>query len=147
MRLNYAEVGADAYKALMPVIQYQSQKSTLDARTRHLVELRVSQINGCAFCLDMHAKELRELGESQQRLDCLAAWRETSLFDAREKAILAWAESVTLVSETGVPDAVYERVREYLGERELVDLTLAVAMINLWNRVSVSFRGEPALAH
>ena len=104
----------------------------------------MSQVNGCAYCVDMHSQEARHAGELQQRLDCLPVWRETPFFTDRERAALAWAESVTRVSETGVPDAVYDEVRKHFGEKELVDLTLVVSVMNAWNRVAISFRHGPA---
>ena len=100
-------------------------------------------MNGCAFCLDMHTTEARGLGETQQRLDCLAAWREAPFFTERERAALAWAEAVTQVMETRVPDEIYEEVKKHFSEKELVDLTAAIGMINLWNRMNVAFRNEP----
>jgi AhpD family alkylhydroperoxidase len=105
-----------------------------------LVKMRASQINGCAYCIDMHSKDDRAGGETEQRLYALNAWRETPFFTDRERAALAWAEAVTLVSEAGVPDDVYEDAREHFDEQELVDLTWAVAAINAWNRMAVSFR-------
>lgn len=141
-RLMYASVAPDAIRALMGVKAYEDG-STIEGRLRALVELRVSQINGCVFCLDMHAREARHAGETTQRLDCLAGWREAPFYSEREKAALAWAEAVTLVSETGVPDDVYELASSQLSEKELVDLTVVVGMINLWNRLSVSFRSVP----
>lgn len=141
-RINYRTARPETYQALLGLSQYIAKTFT-DAKLRALIELRVSQINGCAFCLDMHATEARHLGESQQRLDCVAAWRETPFFTERERAALAWAEAITLVAETRVPDDVYEEVKRHFPEPELVDLTAVIGMINLWNRMSVSFRGEP----
>jgi len=105
-----------------------------------LVKIRASQINGCAYCLDMHTKEARAAGETEQRIYALSAWRETPFFTDRERAALEWAEAVTLVAETHVPDEVYARVAEHFKESELVALTFAVVVINSWNRLSVSFR-------
>ena len=141
-RLALAAIAPEAVKVLRGFGGYLRSRD-IDARLRNLLDIRVSQLNGCAFCLDMHCHEAREAGETQQRLDCLAAWRETDLFSAREKAALAWAEAVTLLSETHVPDDVYAGVREHFSEEELVDLTMVVVAINSWNRVSVSFRREP----
>jgi AhpD family alkylhydroperoxidase len=143
MRLNYFQVAPEAIKALSATRTYLAS-SAIEPRLRALVELRVSQINGCAYCVDMHSREARQAGETQQRLDCLPVWRETSFFDDRERAALAWAESVTLVSQTGVPDAVYEEARKQFSDRDLVDLTLVVAVMNAWNRLAVSFRHGPA---
>jgi AhpD family alkylhydroperoxidase len=117
--------------------------SSLGHRLLHLVKTRASQINGCAQCLDMHTQDARAEGESEQRLYTLAAWRETPFFDQRERAALEWTEAVTLVAETHVPDEVYERVRQHFSEQELMELTLAVAVINTWNRLNVAFRTVP----
>jgi AhpD family alkylhydroperoxidase len=142
-RIDYNRVAPDAVKALAATKPY-IQSSEIPARLRALVELRTSQINGCAYCVDLHSREARAAGEGQQRLDCLPVWRETDLYDERERAALAWDESVTLVSQTGVPDGVFEEVRRHFSEKELVDLTLIVASMNAWNRIAISFRQGPA---
>lgn len=141
-RIAYFQAAPDALKALGATRTY-IEASGIAPRLRALVELRVSQINGCAYCVDMHSREARQAGEGQQRLDCLPVWRETPFFDDRERAALAWAESVTLVPQTGVPDAVYEEARRHFAEKELVDLTLVVAAMNAWNRMAISFRHGP----
>ena len=115
-------------------------KSSLETSLLNLLYFRVSQINGCAYCLDMHSKDLRASGESEQRLYLLDAWREAPFYTDRERAGLAWAEAVTLVSETHVPDDVYEHAREQFSEEELIDLTMAVITINSYNRINVAFR-------
>ena len=112
----------------------------LDRRLFELVKIRASQINGCAHCLDMHTKDARAAGETEQRIYALSAWRETPFFTDRERAALEWTEAVTLVAETRVPDDVYEQVRQQFSEEELVELTFAVIVINSWNRLNVSFR-------
>ena len=117
--------------------------SSLGDRLLNLVKTRASQINGCAHCLDMHTQDARADGESEQRLHTLSAWRETPFFDERERAALEWTEAVTLVAETHVPDEVYERVRQHFTEQELIDLTIAIAQINTWNRLNVAFRTVP----
>lgn len=117
--------------------------SGLEHRLLHLVKTRASQINGCAQCLDMHTQDARADGESEQRLYTLSAWRETPFFNERERAALEWTEAVTLVAETHVPDEVYERVKQHFTEQELMDLTLAIALINTWNRLNVAFRTVP----
>jgi AhpD family alkylhydroperoxidase len=142
-RLDYVRVAPDAVKALSATRPYLAA-SAIEPRLRALVELRVSQINGCAYCVDLHSHEARRAGEEQQRLDCLPVWRETPFFDDRERAALAWAESVTRVSETGVPDQMFDEVRRQFSERDLVDLTLVVAAMNAWNRIAISFRQGPA---
>ena len=120
-------------------LSFESQK-LLEHSLLKLVEIRASQINGCAYCLDMHTKDARAAGETEQRIYALSAWRETPFFTDRERAALEWTEAVTLVAETRVPDDVYEQVRQQFSEEELVELTFAVIVINSWNRLQVSFR-------
>ena len=119
------------------------RKSGLEPSLLELVKMRASQINGCAYCLDMHSKDARAAGEKEQRLYTLNAWRETPFFTDRERAALEWTEAVTLVSEDHVPDAVYDEVRQHFSEEELVKLTMAVVTINTWNRVAIAFRAVP----
>ena len=114
------------------------------ASLRHLIWLRVSQINGCAYCVDLHTHEALHDGESLQRLNCLVTWAETPLFSDRERSALAWAEALTKVSETHAPDEVYEKVRAHFEDKELVDLTLMIASMNAWNRMAIGFRRQPA---
>jgi AhpD family alkylhydroperoxidase len=125
---------------LLLAIERHLQGSTVGSRLQHLVKTRASQINGCAYCLDMHTKDARAEGESEQRLYALDAWRETPFFDERERAALEWTEAVTRVAETRVPDEVYESVKRHFTEEELIDLTLAIANINSWNRLNIAFR-------
>ena len=120
-------------------LSFESQKR-LEHSLLKLVEIRASQINGCAYCLDMLTKDARAAGETEQRIYALSAWRETPFFTDRERAALEWTEAVTLVAETRVPDDVYEQVRQQFSEEELVELTFAVIVINSWNRLQVSFR-------
>lgn len=141
-RLPYAKVSPETFEAITKASAHLG-RTFADHRLKALVELRVSQINGCAYCLDLHSHQARTLGEPQQRLDCLAAWREVSFYTDRERAALALAESITRVSETHVPDDVYEAAKMHFGEKELVDLIAVIAMMNLWNRISISFRGQP----
>ena len=122
---------------------YVKRASGLEPALLELVRMRASQINGCAFCLDMHSKDARANGETEQRLYALNAWRETPFYTDRERAALAWTEAVTLVSQEHVPDSVYEETRQHFSEEELVNLTLAVATINMWNRLAISFRAVP----
>jgi AhpD family alkylhydroperoxidase len=124
-------------------LERQVQKSGLDSKLLDLVRMRSSQINGCAYCLDMHSKDARANGETEQRLYGLNAWRETPYYSARERAALEWTEALTLVSETHVPDEVYERVREQFSEDELAHLSLAIVAINGWNRLNVAARTVP----
>jgi AhpD family alkylhydroperoxidase len=113
----------------------------------HLMKMRASQINGCAYCLDMHSIDARALGETEQRLYTLDAWRETPFFSDRERAALEWTEAITLVSETHVPDAVFEEVKRYFSEKEIVDLTIVATTINMWNRIAISTRAVPGHYH
>ena len=138
-RINAYEKGQGALKVMLGISAYLA-KSSIEKNLLQLIEYRVSQINGCAYCLDMHSKDLRHGGETEQRIYVVAAWRETDLFTERERAALAWAESVTLLQEGHVPDDVYEEVRKEFSEEELIDLTLAVASINSWNRLNIAFR-------
>jgi AhpD family alkylhydroperoxidase len=129
-------------QALYGLEQY-IRKSGLEAKLLELVRMRASQINGCAYCLDMHSKDARAEGETEQRLYGLSAWRETPYYSDRERVALEWTESVTLVSRDQVPDELYERARRHFSEAELVNLTLAVVTINAWNRLAISFRAVP----
>lgn len=141
-RLNLTENAQGAMSAMLGLENYLA-KSTLEKNLLHLLKFRVSQINGCAYCLDMHSKDLRHAGESEQRLYCLEAWRESPFCSERERAALAWAEEVTLVAQTNVSDEVFETARKEFSETELIDLTMAVVAINGWNRLCVAFRAEP----
>lgn len=145
-RLNYAEVAPAGVKALGGVYGYVMQ-SDLSPILVDLVYLRISQINNCAYCLDMHTRELLKKGVSIEKLALVQAWKEgENLFDLRERAALAWAESVTLVAQTGVPDSAYEVARTVFDERELVDLTIAISLMNAFNRMAISFRNTPQAA-
>jgi AhpD family alkylhydroperoxidase len=141
-RLNYAQVAPGVLEA-MRGLEANVQRSDLEPALLDLIKTRASQINGCAYCLDMHTKDARARGESEQRLYGLSAWRETQYYTEREQAALAWTEAVTLVSESHVPDAVYEFAHQHFSEKELVDLTLAVIAINGWNRLAIAFRTVP----
>ena len=140
-RLNYPRVAPGVYEAMDPIDEYVG-KCGLEDSLLQLVRLRASQVNGCAYCIDMHWKDLRALGDSEQRLCSLDAWRECPYYTDRERAALAWTEAVTLIG-THVPDSLYEEVRPHFSEKELCDLTLAVAAINAWNRLSISARLVP----
>jgi AhpD family alkylhydroperoxidase len=141
-RINYAKVAPGVYDAMDALDGYLSN-SSLDEFMLHLVRLRASQINGCAYCIDMHWKDLRALGESEQRLYSLDSWRECPYYTERERAALAWVEAITFIADGHVPEPLYEEVRSHFTERELADLTLAVATINAWNRLSISARLVP----
>ena len=143
-RIQYQSVAPGALKAMMGLETY-IRHCGLEHSLLELVKLRASQINGCAYCIDMHWKDARAAGETEHRLYSLDAWRETPFYTDRERAALEWTEAVTLVSETHVPDDVFERARAQFGEAELVNLTTAVATINAWNRLAISFRAEPGI--
>lgn len=137
-RADYVKLAGAGMQSLYGVLRYL-EKSSLPARLRYLVELRVSQINGCAFCCDRHAEEARHAGELQQRLDVLPGWREAPFFTAAERAALAWAESLTLMATRPLPDHEYAELQRHYSEQEIVDLSLAVANMNAFNRLAVGF--------
>ena len=140
-RINAATVPPGAYQAVYGVEQYVRQ-SGLEQSLLELVKLRASYLNGCAYCVDMHTKDARIEGETEQRLDAVPVWRETPFYSPRERAALAWTEAVTAMGREGVPDALFAEAREHFSELELVNLTMAVIAINAWNRLAVSFRTE-----
>ena len=142
-RLNYAATAPSVVQAVLGLSKASSDNG-LDRELVELINLRVSQINGCAYCLDMHATALRGMGVSHRRLDLLPAWRESPGYTEREQAALAWAEAVTLPAGRGVPDDVYAAALAEFGDKGLVDLTLSVAVINTWNRLNVAFHNAPA---
>lgn len=142
VRLDYGRVAAGVYDAMDALDQYLGACG-LENALLHLVRLRASQINGCAYCLDMHWKDLRALGEAEQRLYSLDAWHESPYYTERERAALAWTEAVTLITDGHVPDEIHEQVRAHFGQKDLADLTLAVATINAWNRLSIAARLVP----
>jgi AhpD family alkylhydroperoxidase len=141
-RIDLMHVNPGIMRALLG-LERQVRQAQLDERLLDLVRMRASQINGCAYCLDMHSKDARANGETEQRLYGLDAWRETPYYSARERAALEWTEALTLVADTGVPDEVYERVREQFSEDELVHLSLAIVSINGWNRLNIAARTVP----
>jgi AhpD family alkylhydroperoxidase len=141
-RINMAKVSPGAYHAMLGLEKYLATCG-LEINLLHLIKLRVSQINGCAYCIDMHWKDLRAIGETEQRLYGLHAWEESPYYTVRERAALRWAEAVTLINVDHVPDSVYEAVRPQFNEKELADLTVAVATINAWNRLAIASRTEP----
>ena len=145
-RLRYARVSPEGYKAMKALSDY-GENCGLEHPLLELVKTRASQINGCAFCLDMHSQDARAAGETEQRLYLLAAWREAPFYTNRERAALAWTEAVTLVAQSRVPDEVYEEALRHFSEKELADLTFAVVAINSWNRLAVSFRLPPGAYH
>jgi AhpD family alkylhydroperoxidase len=141
-RFNFMKAAPGVYEAMLGLEKYL-QECGLEQTLLHLLKLRASQINGCAYCLDMHWKDLRASGEKEQRLYSLDAWRECPYYTERERAALAWAEAVTLITDGHAPDAVYEELRAQFSEKEMCDLTLAVAAINAWNRLAISSRTVP----
>jgi AhpD family alkylhydroperoxidase len=145
-RLDYNQIAPNGVKALGGVYGYVMQ-SGLSAELVELVYLRVSQINNCAYCLDMHTRDLLKKGEKIEKLALVQAWAEAgNLFNKRERAALAWAETVTRVAETGVPDEAYQAVRAVFEDKELVDLTIAISLMNTYNRMAISFRNTPQAA-
>jgi AhpD family alkylhydroperoxidase len=141
-RIDAHKAAPEAYEAMLALERYL-HRCGLERSLIELVKLRASQINGCAYCIDMHTKDARAAGETEQRLYLLDAWRESPFYSPRERAALAWTEAVTRVSETHVPDDVYEEARHHYSEKELVDLNWVVVAINAWNRLAIPFRFPP----
>lgn len=141
-RIDYYKLKPELITKLRAISGEQKQ-FTLDPLLRALAELRVSQINGCAYCTDLHSREARALGERQQRLDSLPVWRESPFFDAREKAAFAWAESLTLISQTHAADTEYLELQKHFSEQEIVELSISVSLANFWNRMAGGFRKLP----
>ncbi|MGA8626658.1 MAG: carboxymuconolactone decarboxylase family protein [Pseudolabrys sp.] len=141
-RLDIAKVSPAAYQAVSALQSYVD-KSGLDAKLRDLIKIRASQINGCAYCLAMHTRDARKLGETDERMHLLNAWREAPVYSERERAALGWIEAITLVTQGHVPDEAFEAVRQQFSEKEIVDLTAAAIAINRWNRIAIAFRGPP----
>jgi AhpD family alkylhydroperoxidase len=142
-RVNLTKTAPGAYRALAALEGYVRHSSNLEPSLLELVRMRASQINGCAYCLDMHSKDARAAGETEQRLYTLNAWRETPFFTDRERAALAWTEAITLISSSHASDEIYGEVRKGFTEEELVNLTLAIVAINGWNRLAIGFRSVP----
>ncbi|MCC6610674.1 MAG: carboxymuconolactone decarboxylase family protein [Burkholderiales bacterium] len=140
-RLDYKLASPNAFKAMLHT-EHQVHQSGLEPLLLELVKTRASQINGCAWCLDMHTKDARALGETEQRLYLVSAWREAPFYTERERAALAWTEAITQIAAQGVPDALYAEVRRHFDEKGIVDLTLAIIAINGWNRMNVAFQTE-----
>ncbi|MBI4465131.1 MAG: carboxymuconolactone decarboxylase family protein [Acidobacteria bacterium] len=141
-RIDYKAIAPGAMEAMLGLESYVKH-SGLEPSLLDLVKTRASEINGCAYCVDMHTKDARAAGESEQRLYSLSVWREAPFYTERERAALAWTEAVTQVAQGHVPDAIYQEVRQQFKEKELVDLTMAIVAINGWNRLAVSFRAVP----
>jgi len=141
-RINYMQQAPELFKKYLD-FSMAIKNSSVDEGIAHLVDLRASQLNGCAFCVDMHTKQARMAGERELRLHHVAVWRESPLFSPRERAALAWTEALTQLSPHGVSDAIYAEVREQFSEKELADLSFLVMAINGWNRISIAFRSVP----
>ena len=143
-RMNYTTAAPEGFKAMRGLQEYV-ERSGLEHTLLELVKMRASQINGCAYCLDMHSKDARAAGETEQRLYVLEAWREASFYSERERAALAWTEALTRISHGEVSDELYAQARKHFSEKELVDLSLAIIAINGWNRLAVPFRSTPGV--
>lgn len=143
-RLNFAKAAPDAYKAVAALDSYV-KSSGIEPRLIHLIKLRASQINGCAYCVDMHTKEARHSGLSQQWINLVCVWRESPHFDERERAVLGWTEALTNVAETRAPDDAYEALKAHFNEEEMTKITVAIGAINVWNRLWVGFRALPPI--
>ena len=139
-RLDYVSINGPA---IASIAKAKADMPSIDKKLRAVVELRVSQINGCAYCVDLHTTEARRAGETTQRLDCLTVWREVTFFDDAEKAALEWTEAITTVATNGAPEHLYNALTEHFSEEEVVDLTLIIAQMNAWNRLAISFGHGP----
>ena len=145
-RIDYQKADAASLQAMLQLEKHVTTNG-IEPRLRELIKLRASQINGCAYCVDMHSRDLRKGGETEQRLNVLCVWRESPAFTEKERAALAWTEAVTLISQTGAPDDVYEEFSRHFTEQEQVQLTLLIGTINVWNRLAISFRAvHPVVA-
>jgi AhpD family alkylhydroperoxidase len=141
-RVNYKEVAPGAFKAVAALDHYAVKESGLEPRLIHLVKIRASQINGCAYCVDMHIKEARSDGMGQQWIGLICAWRESPVFDARERSVLAWTEALTNLAQSRAPDDDFAPLREHFSDDEIVKLTVAIGAINVWNRLAVGLRSQ-----
>ena len=141
-RIDFTKAAPDASKAVAALDRYVVRESGLEPRLIHLIKLRASQINGCAYCVDMHSKEARRDGLSEQWINMVCVWHESPVFDARERAVLGWTDAVTNIAQTGAPDSAYDALRAHFNETEITKITTAIGLINVWNRLSVSFRNQ-----
>jgi len=139
-RLDYDSINAPAIRSMA---RAKKDMPSIDKKLRAIIELRVSQINGCAYCVDLHTTEARAADETQQRLDCLTVWREVPFFSEAEKAALAWAEAVTMITGRGAPEPLFNALQEHYPDEQIVDLTLIISQMNAWNRLSISFGHLP----
>ena len=136
-RMNYYEIAPDAMQIMMEMEKY-TKKSAIERKLRELIKIRASQINGCAYCINMHTTDAKKMGETEQRLYCISAWRECSFYSEAEKVALELTEHITLIPEKRVPDHLYERVRKHFDEKAYVDLIILINQINSWNRISIA---------
>jgi AhpD family alkylhydroperoxidase len=143
-RFNFAKASPASYKAVAALEEFV-QTSGLDRRFIHLIKLRASQINGCAYCVDMHVREARHDGLSEQWINLMCVWRESPVYDDRERALLGWVDAVTKIAETGAPDADFEALKANFSEEEITKITVAIGTINIWNRLAVGFRSQHPL--
>ncbi|MDY0279952.1 MAG: carboxymuconolactone decarboxylase family protein [Salinivirgaceae bacterium] len=141
-RINYSKTAPEAIKGLLEIEKYVAN-SGLERTLYELVKIRASQINGCAYCIDMHTKDARKAGETEQRLYALSAWSETPFYTQRERTALAWTEALTLIVENNIPDSLYEATRKFFNDNEIITLTMAIVAINGWNRLAIGFRTVP----
>lgn len=144
-RLNFAKAAPDAYKAVFALDKYVKEEAGIEPRLLHLIKLRASQINGCAYCVDMHVKEARGDGLSEQWINLVSVWQESPVFDDKERAVLGWTEALTNVAQTRAPDEDYDTLRAFFTEEEMTKLTVAIGAINVWNRLCVGFRAQHPL--
>lgn len=142
MHLNYPKQAPGALRAMAGLERYVEGERSLDASLLHLIKIRVSQLNRCAFCIDMHTQDARLAGETEQRLYALSAWRDTPFFQASERAALAWAEATTRLAQSALDDSLLPALRRHFSDKQIVDLTMAIVAINGWNRLSVGFGAE-----
>ncbi|MBB4400725.1 MULTISPECIES: carboxymuconolactone decarboxylase family protein [Rhizobium/Agrobacterium group] len=140
-RINYAKASPEAFKAVMALENYV-QSSGLERRFVHLIKLRASIINGCAFCVDMHVKESRHDGLSEQWINLMSVWRESPVYTQQERALLGWVDAVTKIAETGAPDDAFETLKAHFSDEDIVKITVAIGAINTWNRIAVGFRSQ-----
>lgn len=140
-RLDYFKAAPEALKPVLELETYV-QNSGLERRFIHLIKLRASQINGCAYCVDMHVKESRQDGLNEQWINLMSVWRESGVYDAKERALLGWVDAVTNVSQTGIPDADYDILKQHFSDEEIVKITVAIGGINTWNRLAIGFRSQ-----
>jgi len=144
-RFDFSAAAPEAYKAVLALDTYVRESSGLDHKLIHLIKLRASQINGCAYCVDMHVKEARRDGLGEQWINLISVWQESPVFDARERAVLAWTEALTNVAQTRAPDEDFEPLRNFFSEAEITKLSVAIGTINIWNRLAVGFRAQHPL--